>query len=405
MTSPRPGWIDLRPIATLLLCLAIIPSARTNADTTLRARPASVPWTAQHPGMPASFAAPTPDDSTIGDLAALLGGQACGTGSRWGWVMKDTAWMAYRRVMRRMHSGFEKRHAAPLRSFAARDLPHTSAATGAVFYPFSGPDIAFPLILFPNTPLIVMLALEPVGGVPGLSAEEPDSVRPNFAALEESIDDILSTGFFTTSRMKTEFRSGDWKGVIPPLLALLTLGGQQVVGLELIGIGADGLLLRGDERRGSRVPGVEIHFQSGDGRSVRRLQYFSMDAGNGTMTRRPEFTTYITSLAPEVAYVKSASYLLHSDGFSMMRDLVLTAQRIVQDDTGVPLRFLDSGTWTVDVFGTYVTPISPFQGRVQSDLKALFDQKRPGALPFAYGYHWTRGRAHIMVATRRGGQR
>ena len=102
------------------------------------------------------------------------------------------------------------------------------------------------------------------------------------------------------------------------------------------------------------------------------------------------------------AYVKSASYLMHTDSFSTIRETLLDLRgAIVQDDSGVPLRYFDQKQWNLRLYGTYVPPLDIFRQYLQPDLAAAYARGSSGKLVFGAGYHWNWKEANLMVATHR----
>ena len=86
--------------------------------------------------------------------------------------------------------------------------------------------------------------------------------------------------------------------------------------------------------------------------------------------------------------VKSSSYCMHTDKYADIRELTLNCSDvIVQDDTGIPLNFFDSQQWRIDVYGSYVSPISVFSMHKQQDLKDLI-KKSAKAIDFRFGYNY-----------------
>jgi hypothetical protein len=96
--------------------------------------------------------------------------------------------------------------------------------------------------------------------------------------------------------------------------------------------------------------------------------------------------------------IKSASYLCHSPGFSIIKDIIISnSYSIMQDDTGVPYRFYDLSKWTIRHYGVYTKPISLFASCMQNDLKsAVAGKEKP--LNFRYGYNTP---PNLMVSVRK----
>jgi hypothetical protein len=81
--------------------------------------------------------------------------------------------------------------------------------------------------------------------------------------------------------------------------------------------------------------------------------------------------------------------------FKEMRNFVLNKSSIViQDDTGVPYRFIDDKIWNIKLFGEYKPPVKSFSMKLfQNDLDSAYTNKinYAGAISFSIGYHWNNG--------------
>ena len=66
---------------------------------------------------------------------------------------------------------------------------------------------------------------------------------------------------------------------------------------------------------------------------------------------------------------------MHRTKFNYIRESVLAcAEHLFQDDTGVPLRYLDLSKYEVKLFGEYTKPIKNFGDRMeQEDLRIVME--------------------------------
>src|SRR5207244_1538376 len=95
----------------------------------------------------------------------------------------------------------------------------------------------------------------------------------------------------------------------------------------------------------------------------------------------------------------SASYLLHSGGFSDIRNFLLAHSKLLlQDDTGVPVSYFDQPQWQLRPFGRYAGPISIFAQHYQPRMARLFGHSE--AIDFAVGYQWRN--PNLLAAVRAG---
>jgi hypothetical protein len=144
---------------------------------------------------------------------------------------------------------------------------------------------------------------------------------------------------------------------------------------------------------------VEIRFESA--RGSRTLYYFSVDLSN-TGAGKEAFLQFCGRLSDGAVLLKGASYLMHERNFSAVRDYVLGHSPVlVQDDSGVPLRYFERDDWRLTPFGTYRNPVAPFASYYQPDLSNLFNTADVRPIEFGFGYHWRADEANLLLAVRR----
>lgn len=98
---------------------------------------------------------------------------------------------------------------------------------------------------------------------------------------------------------------------------------------------------------------------------------------------------------------KAASFLLHYDSFTEMKEFIIkNSELMVMDDTGPPVRDLDKD-FKIKVFGRYTRPIGLWPEKVQKELQKLHEDQKPEKVNFKYGYGTADKQQHIMVVTRK----
>ena len=99
--------------------------------------------------------------------------------------------------------------------------------------------------------------------------------------------------------------------------------------------------------------------------------------------------------------IKSASYLLHSGGFTRVRRFLLEASdTVVQDDSGIPVVHFDAKSWQLRTYGRYLGPIGEFPGRYQRRLAEIYRRNIQQRIDFGIGYRWRRNESNLLVARR-----
>lgn len=292
---------------------------------------------------------------------------------------------------------------APMWNWASAELP--TGASSTVFYPFSGPDFLHAITFFPKAESYVLVALEPVGTAPDFQQMTPDAMDQFFATVDRSLDSLLSFSFFKTDNMKVDVKQ-DLEGTLPILMLFLARTGNRVDDVKPVEIDGEGnIVAAGSSKPAAGVRtarGVDILFKGADG-PQRHLYYFSVNLHDDYLKKSP-FKTYMAKLANATTYLKSASYLMHKDYFSTVRNAILDRSALlVQDDSGVPYRFIKADKWDVALYGVYSSPIAMFKEHKEADLADAYKEaNRAKPLPFGIGYNWRAGRSNLLVARRRG---
>jgi len=282
-------------------------------------------------------------------------------------------------------------------------------AGGTLLYPFSGPDFANAFVLFPRCKTYVLFGLETPGEVPDIERMNAQAFGQLLRDVRTAVGDLVERNYFITSHMSKQLHTSRLRGVVPVIIASMSLAGvtvRSVQKLELPALQpktAEGDVPPAPKPKAmlTRLRGVTITFQRPDSTEVQTLNYFALDATDNGLAHYPEFLPYVRSFKPATMLIKSASYLMHSREFRQMRDALLdAAEFLVQDDTGMPYDVLRTQGWDVRLFGTYARPIPPFQGNFQSSLDKAYKATPPGELPFPFSYHWRQGASNAMIARR-----
>jgi hypothetical protein len=266
-----------------------------------------------------------------------------------------------------------------------------------MFYMFGGPDFVHADAFFPHATTYVLSGLEPVGPQPLVSELPAPVLSGSMASLHQSLSHFLEFGYFITSQMGAQFKAGKFNGTLPVLYVFLARSGKTIRQVEFVTLDGNGAAV---PVRGKRRPtGVRISFAGRDGRP-RTLYYFSTNLENAVVAKS-RFLKFCASLGVGDSLVKSASYLLHLGNFSKVREFLLSRSAvIVQDDSGIPLKYFAAGNWRLRPFGRYVGPIPVFKRHYQPDLDRLFRSGRAQQVNFGIGYRWYYQHTNILVADR-----
>jgi hypothetical protein len=316
-------------------------------------------------------------------------------------------WLAYARDLSPRWQAFEARQLAPMREWAARELPANEGAPAHVLYPFSGPDLVNPLTILPDRRSYTLLSLEPVGEIPDVTRLDEASLDAFLAGMQQALSSALRWDFFQTRELRRDLDAPGLRGVLPLLLFFAARDGQQVLDVRHLSVADDGTLgetpvAAGVAAPGTGVPGVALLLRRPGSAQPHEVRYFAVDLGGESMRRRQAFFSRVARDAPFTTYLKAASYLMFKPKYAAIERFVLDHSReVLQDDSGIPLAHLERRGWQVDLYGSYDHPIPLFAHRYQEDLARAYRARQPvPALPFAAGYKTHPSRSTLMRARR-----
>lgn len=330
-----------------------------------------------------------PLQSPLNELAEVLAGITEYDGNALCNPTQASLFTRHDHAMKAAWSDYLAERSLPMQQWAAQEMSARIPAPSVVRYFFSGPDILSLLHFFPESPLYILCAKEPVGKIAPLATLSPEELSISLAAVRENTDTFLKYGYFITKEMKQQLSRGSLQGVFPILLTFLALSNHEILSANPVVLGGS--------------PGLCIRFKSRSSGFEQQLLYVQADLSNDGNTR---LWTWLHSFGAGAAYLKAASYLLHEDSFSRARaSLLRDSESILQDDSGIPLRFFETSQWTLYFFGDYKGTLSIFKKYRQPDLvNAYATSPLHGPMPFGTGYQLHAGEsggANLLLAVRR----
>ena len=285
-----------------------------------------------------------------------------------------------------------------------QEIKLKDAAARTLLYPFSGPDFLNAWALYPNHGKYIFFSLENPGVLPDLEKMGPKEFEAMLRDVRSAFTEIFQRNYFITSYMGKQLTTPHLKGTVPIMATMMALNGLRIAKIETVDPFPE--LTRAYEepkakRPGKILRGVKMTFLTAANKA-HELSYFSLDATDNALRFYPDFLDWVGRNKPASALVKSASYLLHDNQFSKTRDMILaSADILVQDDTGVPYRYIKQANWNTKLFGKYHRPIKPMEWGYQSDLDKAFKEVKDGQpLPFPFGYHWRGQESGLILASR-----
>lgn len=323
--------------------------------------------------------------SSIGDTARYLAGMSGSSRDDLALSRNSAEWKAHSARMDKLwaqHSG-RRSH---LRRF------NTGTGGGTVFYPFGGPDYLHANALFGGSGTYILVGLEGVDEMPDLTKMSASELSSGLNGISNSLRTVAGASYFITKEMRVDLASTRFRGTLPLLLAMAARCGHNISSVTPVGIDGGGNLT--SRSAGASCPGW--HIKAGG----KNIFYFKEDLSNGGLGDK-RLLRFVSSKGKPVVFVKSASYLMHNNSFSTIRDYILTSSKgLVQDPSGVPYKYLNDAGWNIKLYGNYQGPIGTFSGNHQADLVAAYQNKTHPVKPlsFGLGYLMNPSRACIIVA-------
>jgi len=320
-------------------------------------------------------------NDTLNDPARIMAGLPVDSTSSLAHWMNNEAWKAYKADMDRTWALCTET-LDKVRGFSSGDLSDIDRQTKTAFYPFSGPDFAFIDAYYPSATTYWLLA----GEICGKPTTGDNVNEKAFGVYKGALRTLLETSYFITSYMMKDLNNQSLQGALPVIEFFLARTGCDIVSIKKISLKEDGSLVDDPEGRGA-----EIKFFKRDKNTVlKTLYYLNCNLCNDGYT--PGLTPLFAKLDTTTTstFVKSASYLMHWNTFSNIRDQVLKTAAVIQDDTGAPYRYYKPDTWDVSLYGGYQHPIRDFsEACYQKDLAAAYQSPDVKPLGFRLGYNKT----------------
>ncbi len=339
------------------------------------------------PSAAASIEAPSPL-TTLQEQAEFLAGIPLPRQSVLAPLQHSSEYRNHQKQLQEQWSFCRRVRYEAMQQWGREHLSQDPSSHGVLRYLFGGPDFLNAYAFFPDTRVMVLGGLEPVGDLPPPDGLEPTALGVALKNLDEALHTSLFAGYFITSEMKPQLAQGSFQGVVPVLFTELALTGNTIDAARLI--------------RPFGSPGIQIIYHRTGG-APQTLYYFKADLSNGKECR--SFLSWLGDLGPGASYLKAASYLLPLDAFSETRSFLLNTSRLIlQDDSGIPYRAFKNGTWRIQLFGVYTDPLPIFKLRREPELEAAYGTiSFRGPLPFGAGYHVNAQDANLLLATKETG--
>jgi hypothetical protein len=264
--------------------------------------------------------------------------------------------------------GFKSKQQQLLQEFGSQNLKDFK---GHVFYPFGGPDVTYPLLMFPDLDTLTLVGLERA-----VATEASLAVLDNRAL--SNLSSLYKRSFFITDQMQSGLTN------VTPLIVK-----------QLENLGATEIKVAPVEAKANAVQ-IKCMYNAKE----RTIHYYKTNLDNNHIDM--QFLKGLNRI--DVAFFKAASYLPHQKNFSLFRRFVLeNVQNFVQDSTGVPYEHLKT-SFDLNLYGQYLKPYKFPGGFEQNSLRKYSESLNKPKLSFSFGYGGGFVPTNVLVAKRKDSQ-
>lgn len=322
-------------------------------------------------------------------------------------LFNDTSyWEFYHEFINLSWKKLEQQRLNKIKQWREKEIKVTDTLTHTVFYPFSGPDFLTASTLFPQADTFILLGLEPIGALPDFFKMSDEQEQEYLSDFSNSLGDIFNKSYFITKKMLHDFQAQKVNGLLPVLCFFIKKQSYDIADIRYIYKDSTGSIKETDYHFKKQYKPFGVKITAVKDSCAKNIYYFRYNVMDKFFNDSTAFYHYLSKYHHYVTYIKSASYLLHNPFMTNMRNLILkNSVAILQDDTGVPYKYLNDTTqWTLKLYGLYDKPVKDF-GKMgyQPDLakKMKQDSASIPRLPFHLGYHWGSKKDVLLFALKK----
>ena len=345
-------------------------------------------------------------NDSLNAVADIMSGIA-DSNSVLGYIQTSTDFKVFSKNFDKRWMSFDSSRLSNLRKFKDAEISKIVKTQPTLFYPFSGPDILYSQTFFPDVNKYVMIGLEPVGSFPVFHQKGKDSLDTYFSKVNTSLNAILKFSFFRTESMSKDLRNEEVDGTLHLLVLFLKRTGNTLCSAKPVTVDSLGSItylgsFADLKKLKANTKGVEITFADIN-HHPKTLYYFSLNASDGGLKSNKGFVTYLKNMGTINTYLKGASYLMHKNYFSIIRNTIINqSQHVIQDDSGIAFHYFteSSSKWKYSFYGQYLRPIPMFSAFYQSDLDSLYKQQGSKPIGFGIGYNFRDKNSNFMIASK-----
>jgi hypothetical protein len=174
--------------------------------------------------------------------------------------------------------------------------------------------------------------------------------------------------------------------------------GKVIQSVEYVSLDRGGQLTKA----GGSPHGAKISFVDPATGAQKVFYFFSTDLSDDGIKSNPAVLRFTEQQGQANCFLKAASYLMHESRFDAVRSFLLNdSVTVLEDDSGIPVKYLSPEKWTLRFFGSYTGPINLFKNYFEPDLRQYYENSSPKPLTFSFGYQWNRHNSTLVLAVKK----
>jgi hypothetical protein len=344
-----------------------------------------------------------PHERKYNDIARYIAGMKALPGSPYAKMESDSVWIKFHKTFDTAWKELTIKRLHPMAEWAATELATEQKSNCDIFYPLSGPDILHVSTFFPNAKQYHLYALERNGALPDLDLMKKKQLENYLTDVYSSLGDVFTKSYFITKKMMTALTADNVNGTLPLICVFLVRTGHEIVNVQYFHLNDDGTetALDKDSLGTHHNDFVKVYFKNNNDGSLQTVTYMRCNIQNDNYAKNLALQSLFAKMPPSITYLKSASYILHYKTFTSFKDVILNKSVVIlEDDTGIPYKYLTKDKWDVTLYGVYEKPVKDFSGVFQEDLLNAYQDtiNKPRKLPFSLGYHWGSNKQNLIKA-------
>ncbi len=344
-------------------------------------------------------------DSALTDHSRFIAGLDCQTKKYKDLQAKDF-YKTHRDYCNEIWKELEKETLDPMVKWAKEKGIMEDSDTLPCMYTFSGPDFLFGSRFFPKAEHYVLMGLEKCGSITDITTMKETTLIDYLSSIRSSLRYLIKAGYFVTQHMSTDFSKTVLNGNIHNMLLFMARENYSIYSIDYGYMAKDSTFfvtgLKPSSTTG-KINGMRVGITDSTGQILKYVYYFSADIADYKIKDKKEFPAFMEKMGPFNSYFKAASYVPAHKNFAIVRNLILeNSNKILQDDTGVPYKSLDTTIYEVEIWGTYSKTISDLSWGFQPGLKEAIEASGNNvSLPFKISYNGNYGEGMMLYAKRK----